>query len=315
MNTAFENTARMTVNGTRLAYVERGSGDSLVLVHGGVSDLRTWDKQLQSLGERYSVLAYSRRYARPNTELADGAEDPIQPHVDDLAAIIETRKHGAVHLVGHSMGGQIALFLAIQRPELVRKLVLIEPPVIGLIARMPPSFVHILQMLIKRPRSAMTLARFRRRVMKPAELAFRQGDDKAAIQMLGKGILGDSYFNTLSPGRYQQIWENRKADRAQILGQGYPPLRPADVSSVDHPVLLLRGSDSPKLFHRLTDRLAGLLPRARIVDIANASHILHEDKPSSVNSEILKFLDGPARERSATGTPQPMATAFTSSSM
>ena len=47
----------------------------------------------------------------------------------------------------------------------------------------------------------------------------------------------------------------------------------------------MRGSNSPKLFAVLTARLAELLPNARIAEIANASHLLHEDKPSTVNSE------------------------------
>jgi len=236
------------------------------------------------------VLVYSRRYARPNAEIPDGADDPPQVHVDDLVALIEARKMAPAHLVGHSLGGLIALLVAIQRPDLVRSLVLIEPPVLSLFGNVPPTPFQMLRLLLTRPRMAWTLMRFGTRVMVPAQKAFRAGDDRLAIETIGRGVLGKTYFQTLSPARYQQVWENRKPEKAQILGQQFAPLKPAEVAAVNMPVLLLRGAESPALFHRLTDRLARLLPKARIAEIANASHILHEDKPSFVNAEIQKFL-------------------------
>ncbi len=106
-----------------------------------------------------------------------------------------------------------------------------------------------------------------------------------ALQAIGKGALGRTYFQTLSPARYQQVWGNRNPDRAQILGRGIPRLTPAEVSGVVAPILLMRVTTSPKFFAILTARSAEFLPIARIAEIANASHLLHDDKPSTVNSE------------------------------
>ena len=74
------------VHGTRLAYVERGAGTPVVFVHGSISDLTIWGPQLEALGQDYRAIAYSRRYAWPNEDLSSGAEDTMQPHVDDLLA-------------------------------------------------------------------------------------------------------------------------------------------------------------------------------------------------------------------------------------
>ncbi len=57
MNHGFANSRRININGARLAYVEQGSGDPVVLVHGGVSDLRTWDSQVSALAQHFRVLA------------------------------------------------------------------------------------------------------------------------------------------------------------------------------------------------------------------------------------------------------------------
>ena len=99
MNDGFARTRRVAVNGTRLAYFEQGSGAPLVLVHGGVSDLRIRNGQISALAQHFRVLVYSHRYARPNAEIPDGADDPQQAHVDDLAALIELRNLERAHLV------------------------------------------------------------------------------------------------------------------------------------------------------------------------------------------------------------------------
>ena len=73
----------LLVNGAQLACLEQGEGQSVVFVHGGYSDLRTWLPQLAAFGDEYRAVAYSRRYARPNEDIPEGQDDQIGPHVDD----------------------------------------------------------------------------------------------------------------------------------------------------------------------------------------------------------------------------------------
>jgi pimeloyl-ACP methyl ester carboxylesterase len=56
----------------------------------------------------------------------------------------------------------------------------------------------------------------------------------------------------------------------------------------------LVGEQSPVILRRLTDRLHELLPDSERVEIADASHLMHEDNPGMVNAAILGFLDGRA---------------------
>ena len=60
-STAFQGASTARVNGTTLAYLERGEGDPVVFVHGTISDLRTWQQQLPAIGASYRAVAYSRR--------------------------------------------------------------------------------------------------------------------------------------------------------------------------------------------------------------------------------------------------------------
>src|SRR6266849_1553348 len=78
----------VSVNGADLAYVESGTGHAAIFVHGSISDLRIWEKQMAAFSENHRAIAYSRRYAWPNTDIPDGADDQMGPHVDDLAELI-----------------------------------------------------------------------------------------------------------------------------------------------------------------------------------------------------------------------------------
>jgi len=118
-----------------------------VFVHGSGSDLRTWQRQLPVIGRAYRAIAYSRRYARPNADIGPGADDQMLPHVEDLAAFL--RAIGAVpaHLVGNSWGAFICLLTAVRHPDMVRTLVIEEPPVMSLFVSTPPRPAELLRIL------------------------------------------------------------------------------------------------------------------------------------------------------------------------
>ncbi len=294
MTDMFEALRTAPVNGVSLAYREQGSGEPVVLVHGSASDIRTWEHQIPAIGANYRAVAYSRRYARPNTDIAAGVDDQMLPHVEDLAAFLKSIDAPAAHLVGHSWGGFIALLTAIRHPQMVRSLVLMEPPVLSLFASTPPRPVEILRLFLRRPATAFAMIKFGAGAVAPAQKAFRRGDDEAAMRAFGRGVLGKAGYERLSDARRQQVRDNRKADRAQLLGAGFPPLSDDEVRGVRVPALLLVGEQSPVILRRLTDSLHELLPDSERVEIADASHLMHEDNPGMVNAAILGFLEGRA---------------------
>ncbi len=280
------------VNGTSLALVEQGTGDPVVLVHGGVSDMRSWAGQLPTMSESFRVLCYSRRYHVPNAPIAPDEPDLFETHVNDLAALTDRLGATPTHVVGHSWGGLIALAFAMQHPDKCRKLVLIEAPTISVHLQIPPKPLQLLKLFLTDPKLALSIAKLGATTFAPAEKAFRNGDDKAAIEHFGRGVLGDEAFEALSEERYRQAWDNRGADRAQALFHGFPDLRDAPLSRVSMPVLLLSGSASPVVFRRLNGALVRRLPDATHRIIPNASHIVQEDAPDAVNAAIMGFLKG-----------------------
>jgi len=212
------------------------------------------------------------------------------PHVDDLVAFVRSIDAAPVHLVGHSWGGFVCLLTALRHPEVVRSLVLMEPPVLSLFVSTPPRPAELLRTFVRRPRMALAILKFGISAAVPAEKAYGRGDDEAGLELFGRGVLGNEAFEQLPAARKEQVRDNLAVDKAQLLGAGFPPLSDDEVRSVRTPTLLMNGQQSPAFLRLLTDRLEELLPSVERVEVPNASHLMHEDNPSVVNDAILAFL-------------------------
>jgi pimeloyl-ACP methyl ester carboxylesterase len=298
---SFEGVRTAAVDGVALAYREQGDGEPVVFVHGSASDLRSWDQQLPAIGTSYRAITYSRRYARPNDDIEPDADDQMLPHVDDLVSFLRAIDATPAHLVGHSWGAFICLLTAIRHPQLVRSVVLQEPPVLSLFVSTPPRPRELLPLFVRRPRTALAILKFGAATVAPAQRAFRRGDDDAAMQRFAYGVLGKDTYERLPQERLQQARENLNALRAQLLGAGFPPLSERDVRRVRVPTLLMTGERSPAFLLRLTDYLQQLLPDVERVEIAGASHAMQEENAGAVNLAIFAFLDRHASQTSRGG--------------
>lgn len=292
----FDSVRKADLDGVTLAYVEQGEGEAVVFVHGAISDLRTWEHQLPAISESHRTITYSRRYARPNVGLGDGAGDPWQRHVDDLAEFLLCIDASPAHLVGNSSGAFISLLLGVQRPELVRSLTLEEPPVISLFVSTPPRILELLSLFVSHPRTAMGIAQFGAGTIAKTVKALERGDNELAVQTFARGVLGNNQgLSDLPEVRQQQVRENFKPLGEFFLsGEPFPPITVSDLERLPMPVLLLAGERSPSWLIRLIDRLEEAIPNALRVNIKDAGHLIHEDNPQAINEAFLNFVAKPS---------------------
>lgn len=105
-------------------YDEHGEGEPLVLMHGGLVDARWFEPNIEPLAERFHVYTPERRGHGHTPDV----EGPItyQLMADDTIAFLETVVGEPADLVGHSDGAFVAMLVAMQRPELVKRLVMIS---------------------------------------------------------------------------------------------------------------------------------------------------------------------------------------------
>lgn len=113
---------------TRVRSGGREDGPLVLLIHGNVSSADFWDEAIAGLGDRYRVLAPDLRGFGGSEPAPIDATRGVRDFSDDVAALLDAVAPGqAAHVVGWSMGGGVALQLAIDHPRLVRSIILQNP--------------------------------------------------------------------------------------------------------------------------------------------------------------------------------------------
>jgi pimeloyl-ACP methyl ester carboxylesterase len=118
---------RSALDNPRVAFIDVGSGPrTLVLIHGLAANAGFWRDNIPELARHHRVIAVDLPgYGRSQKDAA--YPYTLSFFAATLARLVEELGVGAVNIVGHSMGGQIAMTLALQRPDLVESLVLVAP--------------------------------------------------------------------------------------------------------------------------------------------------------------------------------------------
>lgn len=265
------------VNGAQLAYVEQGQGDPLVFVHGSLGDFRSWDLQLESFAKQYRTIVYSRRYHYPNAWTGDGLDYSALLHAEDLAAFMTGLDLGRAHLVASSYGAYTALLLAVRHPQLVRALVLGEPP--------------LMPWLEQSPEGQALWATFLADALAPARQACQKGELEQGVRLFIEGVIGKGAFDQLPPPARERMMDNALQLKAETAALDiYPTLTCEDARQITAPTLLLTGEWSPRMFHLITDELERCLPNCEHALISAASHAMHAGNPEVYNKTVLAFL-------------------------
>lgn len=110
--------------GVKTWYAEYGTGDPLLLLHGGFTDSSEFGATTPALAERFRVITPDRRGHGHTADVAGPITYDLM--AADTVAFMEELKLGRAHLVGHSDGANVALLVALARPDLVGRLVLIS---------------------------------------------------------------------------------------------------------------------------------------------------------------------------------------------
>jgi pimeloyl-ACP methyl ester carboxylesterase len=266
------------VNGTRLEYTQQGSGIPVIFVHGSLEDARTWRFQMAPFAQHYQAIAYSRRYHYPTRAPGADAAYTVALHAEDLAILIQSLVQPPAHLVCSSLGGYIALYLAARQPELVRTLVLGEPPLMPWLACAPGG--------------APLAEAFLHRVWEPAREAFEGGDAARGVGLFLNGVVGRDAFARLSPSTRAGLMDNAAALQLETRTRHYfSPFTCDDARGIEQPALLLDSELSPRLFHLILDEAERCLPHPTRVLITGTSHAMHLGNAEAYNETVLAFLD------------------------
>lgn len=265
------------IDDVELEYDVRGSGEPVVLVHAGI--FADWFKPLveqPGLTSRYRVVTYHRVGYAGSSRSAGPVS--IADQAGHLRGLMRHLGIPRAHLVGHSSGGNIALQLALEAPELAHSVVLMEPA-------LPVTTLGQERMLSLRAEMA------------PALAAYRAGDKARAVDGFMRGVSGPDYravIDRVLPGAFDQAVRDADTFFAQELPAVQQwILRREDAARITQPVLSVMGAKSPQVSSIWLARhelVLAWMPKAEGFVLPDATHVLHVEHPRAVAEALAAFF-------------------------
>jgi 3-oxoadipate enol-lactonase len=228
-----------------------------VLLHAGIADSRMYRQQLET-------LAPARAFDLPGF-----GEGPDEPDVLDPRAFVRERLPGeSVTLVGTSMGGRIALELALESPERVAALVLVGPGLDG------HEWSEEVEAFGAEEHAAL-----------------ERGDLDAAVEANVKLWLADDVdpdVRALVAEMQRTAFERQVGH--EVRGVHLDPPASARLGEIRVPTLVVTGDEDVRDIHEIADKLAAEIPGAERAHIAGSGHLPSLERPDDFDRVVLAFL-------------------------
>jgi pimeloyl-ACP methyl ester carboxylesterase len=249
-----------------VAYRRAGSGASLVLLHGGFSDGRSWSPQLESLAHEYDVIAWDAPGCGGSAD--PGVDLRLADYADAVAALIRALEVGPVHLAGHSFGAGLAIDVYSRHRRLVRSLVL-SGAYAGWRGSLPPAEV--------KARLNRALAELDR---PPAEWVDSYLDDFFSYAASPE---------TVEAARAMMLDVRPAGIRSMLTAFADADLR-AVLPTIDVPTLLIYGAEDVRAPRRVAEALHAAIPGSRLTLIPATGHDVNLAAPEEYDAAVRAFL-------------------------
>jgi len=261
-----------SINGVELEYIVQGSGEPVVLIHGGIYADSYFPLMAQPLlANHYRMINYHRRGFAGSTH-SDSVVS-IRQQAADCNELMESLDTDRAHIVGHSYGGTIALQLAIDAPSKIHTLSLLEPALVG--------YVQSVSELIPKLESSVDM--------------YKKGNIVQAIDSFCQLIGGSQYRsvvdNALPPGAFDLAVADGdtffKVEQPSLQSWGFTP---EDARSINQPVLSVLGTNSERVFQQIHELILSWIPRTETLILPNATHMLHMMNPNGMAEDLEHFF-------------------------
>jgi esterase len=253
-----------------LAASEYGEGPPVAILHGLFGSGRNWRSIAQQLALRHHILAFDLRN-HGGSPWADGMS--YREMVEDLRAAFDRRRIVRPALLGHSMGGKVAMLAALLYPAEVDRLVVVDIAP----APNPPTLLSYVRAL-----RAADLAGVMRRSEADTKLAAAVPNAAERAFLLQNLVVGDG------TAHWRLNLEAIEREFPDIVG--FPEL-PAN-TAYGGPTLFVAGARSNYIRQDHEPIIRRLFPRARITRIDGAGHWVHAEQPKSFIETVSPFLAG-----------------------
>ena len=272
----------LDINGLEVHYKSAGRGDpTLLLLHGFAASQFSWHEVLGPLAQAGSVIAFDRAaFGLTSRPLPGEWSGPnpysTQSQVDMVVGLLDLLSVDRAVLVGHSAGGTIAALTALQHPDRVRALVLVDPAIYHGGQGIPWWLRLVLRTPQVRRLGPLIVRQLPARRTRLVDLAWHD-PSKATPEVLA------GYTKPLRAENWDRaLWEFALATQSFDL--------PERVAELTVPVLVITGDDDRVIPTKDSVRLASALPNARLAVVPDCGHIPQEEQPEAFLRLTLSFL-------------------------
>ncbi|UCH51373.1 MAG: alpha/beta hydrolase [Chloroflexota bacterium] len=263
---------QIEANGIAMNYEVKGTGENLVLIHGLGDNLNMWYHQVTVFSKSYRVITYDVR-GSGKTESPEG-DYSISILAKDTYELMRGIKVEGAYFLGYSMGGRVALELALSHPEMVKALILANSSV-GLTTPTPEALE-------------------RRRVMMDL---IDKGDVKKFTEMMTTNAFSPG-FESKNPAEFKKYMEVKSQNKldgvGRLLGMLATPASPPDLSKVKCPVLLIVGEKDQYMGVAQAKQASEMIAGSKVV-VLPTGHAAAIEMPDKFNSAVLEFLSEVSR--------------------
>jgi pimeloyl-ACP methyl ester carboxylesterase len=257
-----------TINGARIHYERSGTGSSVLFIHAGIADSRMWGPQVTAFATQFDMI-------RPDLRGFGASELPPVPYSmrADLVGLMNHLGVKRAHVVGCSMGGTVAIDLALKHPDLVERLVLVASGVSGSnLGKADAALFADVEAADKAgDMNAVNRAEVRVWVDGPNR---PEGSAPAAVRNLVLDMNGRALHSDWASAKHETL----------------DPPAIARLEDIKAPTLVVVGVEDLPHCHANADVITSRIPRARKVIIKDAAHLPSLERPEEFNRILLAFL-------------------------
>jgi proline iminopeptidase len=281
-----ENTSGMLpINGTELFYKTIGSGEPLVIIHGGpVLDHSYFLPHFEALSAHYQLVFYDQRASGRSLSKVDTASMKLDVFADDIEGIRKALNVDKINLFGHSWGGLLAMKYAIKYNQHIDQLILANS-----IAPNYSDWQVEGQVVSQRA----TESDFAERQAIIQSGALQSDDPTAAIEKLLKISFRPQMADTSKLKDLILYVPKDYLARSQTFSLLGPEISNfdlySDLTKLNFPTMVLYGNREPAVYLHAT-KMAEAFPKGQLVVIDGAGHFPFVENLSDFNKAILDFL-------------------------
>ena len=259
------------INGVKLETLDRGRGEPVVFIHGAMGDECFAVLEEPALTDSYRLIHYHRRgwgeSECPKTPVSTEQQSA------DCQALLRHLGIGRAHFVGQSGGGVVILQVALDAPEIVHSLALLEPALPSVLFNSPEFGA----------------------VAEKAVSSYESGDKAGAVDAFGQEVAGSDFravFDQTLPHGHFERWV---AD-ADTLFQADFPAYPQwtfgreEAARITLPTLNMRGANTRSYFREIYETVRTWLPHAENFVLPNATHAMLQTNPKGAAERLASFF-------------------------